>query len=138
MMVLTQVDAFGDDSDNNKNGEDLWWVALKAANGKADGEEGEEGDSDQMLKEMFDKLQWLFHCFYDFAQGEKENQIRNMQIEKYDHRTNTITHSTTSNSANIINIYALFFFLLTSKAKCQRLFLSSSLMMIKILSSVVL
>ena len=41
---------------NNKNGEDLWWVALKAANGKADGEEGEEGDSDQMLKEMFDKL----------------------------------------------------------------------------------
>ena len=53
MMVLTQVDAFGDDSDNNKNGEDLWWVALKAANGKADGEEGEEGDSDQMLKEMF-------------------------------------------------------------------------------------
>ena len=56
MMVLTQVDAFGDDSDNNKNGEDLWWVALKAANGKADWEEGEEGDSDQMLKEMFDKL----------------------------------------------------------------------------------
>ena len=56
MMVLTQVDAFGDDSDNNKNGEDLWWVALKAANGKADGEEGEEGDDDQMLKEMFYKL----------------------------------------------------------------------------------
>ena len=56
MMVLTQVDAFGDDSDNNKNGEDLWWVALKAANGKADWEKGEEDDDDQMLKEMFDKL----------------------------------------------------------------------------------
>ena len=56
MMVLTQFDAVGDESDYSKNVEDLWWVALKAANGKADGEEGEEGDSDQMLKEMFDKL----------------------------------------------------------------------------------
>ena len=37
------------------DGEDLWWIALKAANGKADGEKGEEGDGDQMLKEMFDK-----------------------------------------------------------------------------------
>ena len=52
MMVLTQVDAFGDDSDSSS--EDLWWVALKAANGKADGEEGEDGDGDQMLEKMFD------------------------------------------------------------------------------------
>ena len=56
MMVLTQFDAVGDESDSSENVEDLWWVALKAANGKADGEKGEEGDSDQMLKEMFDKL----------------------------------------------------------------------------------
>ena len=108
MIVLTQFDAVGVESDYSKNVEDLWWVALKAANGKADGEQGEEDDSDQMLKEMFDKLQWLFHCFDDFAQGEKENQIRNMQIEKYDHRTNTITHSTTSNSTNIINTGIVF------------------------------
>ena len=54
MMVLTQFDAVGDESDYSKNVEDLWWVALKAANGKADGEQGEEGDDDQMLKKMFD------------------------------------------------------------------------------------
>ena len=94
MMVLTQFDAVGDESDYGNNGEDLWWVALKAANGKADWEEGEEGDDDQMLKEIFDQLQWLwlFHCFDDFAQGEKENQNRNLQIEKYDQRYHPLRH----------------------------------------------
>ena len=64
-------------------------------------------------KKMFDELQWLwaFRCFDNFALVEKENQIRNMYMNREIWPQHQHYHPlTTSNSTNIINIGIVFSF----------------------------
>ena len=123
MMVLTQVDAFGDDSDNNKNGEDLWWVALKAANGKADGEEGEDGDGDQMLKKCWINYNDYEHFVVLIISHWWRRRIKFeicIWIEKYDLSTNTITHSPLATAPILSTLASLHFLGFNNNGGCLR------------------